>query len=147
MSRSSSLLQHLLTIRQFTTEKIIRVFRLRGLLLNSLKCAECNETMIECERPNHMDEYRWRCMTGDCSKYQHSISIRHGSFFRFFCFPLKEVWTIVVCWLRSIPIKTIVEMFGYNEGTVINVITHLRRLAKEALSFHASSYNIHVRII
>ena len=97
MARRTTLMQHLLTLRNHSTAEMIRVLRSKNLLLSAIKCPECNKLMAERERANHVDGFRWRCMSRECPKYECSVSIRHGSFFADYRLPIVDIWTIIVC--------------------------------------------------
>jgi len=85
------------------------------------------------ERRGHVDTIRWRCMNKYCRGYKHSFSIRHGSFFDSFHISIVDVWTVVVCWLESVPAKNIVNIFGISNDTVTRIFQMLRTLISDNL--------------
>ena len=59
---------------------------------------------------------------------QKSFSIRHGSFFAAFRNPIADVWSVMLCWLKSIPITVAVEMTEVPKRSVIRIYNALREL-------------------
>ena len=111
-----------------STKTVIAILRHRNLLNPAIRCSECNQVMQQYDRPEHMDEFRMRCMTPSCGKRKSSVSLRRGSFFASCLISLRDYWTIICCWFCDVSVKDVVRHYDQSESTVFRIHLSLRRL-------------------
>ena len=111
-----------------TTEKVIKILRLKNLLANSVKCSSCSLNMFE-RRRSRIDTICWVCYNKDCPGYKNTCSIRTGSFLEDFRLPLSDILTIVILWSEGRQLKDIIKEYGYSKKALISVIEKLRDIA------------------
>jgi len=135
MARSRTVLNSLLRIREMPMRMAISILRRQSLL---------KEKMKRC--PVFFAPWRWmNTKRGPCRHNQVEVHeqilpwiqalIQHSAWLLLDSFRISivDVWTVVMCWLESVPAKNIVNIFGISNDTVTRIFQMLRTLISDNL--------------
>ena len=88
----------------------------------------CGVAMVERQRSDISDGYRWRCQRCKTSK-----SIRDGSFFAKSKLSLQKWLILIFWWSQQYPVKDAQRVAEVDKGTAIDVYRWLREICTTKL--------------
>lgn len=113
-------------IQTLDIQEVINYLRQHGVLRYEMHCGECNQRMRQVKRSSAPDNFAFRCYVTSCRKYQHHMSIRHGSILQNLKITLQKFIHAVYLYSREMKQKDIEEMAGISNSTLYKIIKALR---------------------
>ena len=97
---------------------VINWMKEKKLLPREVKCELCEETLNWTKNKSSRDMYAWRCMSKNCSKYKHTISIRKGTIFSQSKITLQQWIHVIFCWTSEMNEKLTTSFTNISERSI-----------------------------
>lgn len=117
-----------LYVRGTSQDDLVHKLMSLSWLKGEVTCIHCCTQMQLGEKLNKKDGYRWICYNKACEFYKTTISLRNGSFFSDFKASLRDLCTIIYCWLLEKSSKDISKDFAINKNLITRVFHKLRKI-------------------
>lgn len=100
------------------------------MLKSGFICHYCDFKMIFVNYADVKDNYCWRCMNKNCSKYKSRKNIRDGSFFSGLNLSFLLVIKILIRWSCNVPQHSILEILKINTKTFRKIINNFLKVVR-----------------
>ena len=116
------------TIMNMGDREIIEWLQAEELLKRNVQCIACGSFLILADLADRPDKVGWRCLSHDCAKRNHSVSVRTQSFFSGSKLSLKYQLLLALFWAQNIRNNQITRILGLSKTTVTKFFKKFRNL-------------------